>query len=136
MSICSGVRKNGQACTARALPDSALCWAHDARPDAAAKRAEARRAGGFGRSMANRSLKAMPFELRTVFQTLLALVDEVRSGTLEPQQATAIAALAGKLLDFGKFALDVGEAAELRQRLDALEAATNQQHQQQRRFRA
>jgi hypothetical protein len=124
------------ACTARALPAMPYCWAHDDRPDAAAKRADVRLAGGHGRSTASRSLKALPPELRDIWRVLVELVAEVRAGKATPQEATAVAALAGKLLDFGKFALDVGEAAELRQRLEALEQAANLQHQQQRRFRS
>jgi hypothetical protein len=116
------------ACTARALPTVPYCWAHDDRPDAAAKRAEVRLAGGYGRSTASRSLKALPPELRDIWRVLVELVAEVRSGKATPQEATAVAALAGKLLDFGKFALDVGEAAELRSRLDALEAAAQTPH--------
>ena len=40
---CHGTRKDGAACRAPALPDSALCWSHDPRQAEAA--AEARAAG-------------------------------------------------------------------------------------------
>lgn len=84
---------------------------------------QARARGGTNRSTTARAGRHLPPHLRSVQQALVDLVDEVRTGKATPQEATAVAALASRLLDLSRFSLEVGEARELEQRLQALEAA-------------
>lgn len=121
---CSARRRDGQPCSGRAVTtngEQPVCFAHDATRQEALK--ASRLAGGHGRSTASRSAKHLPPELRTVQTALLELVDEVRKGTAAPQEASAVAALAGRLLDLARFSLETGEQATLEARLTALEAA-------------
>lgn len=118
---CKGARRDGQSCTNTILLPSGFCHFHD--PERQAGLAAVRVAGGHARSTTARSVKALPVELRGVYDALVELVDQVRTARAEPPQATAVAALAGRLLDYARFSLERGETAALERRLEALEAA-------------
>lgn len=107
---CRAIRRDGSPCQGKPLADG-LCFAHSA--NAAANRAK----GGRNRSRAARSLKMLPERLRPVANLLTKALDEVHDGTLDPRQASAMAALAGALVR-------VIQAGELEERVRALEAAT------------
>jgi hypothetical protein len=81
MTQCTATRVNGQACTARARPGRALCFAHD--PDLQAQRQVARLSGGKNKSTVKRLDKLTPAGLRPVLATLYAALDSLEDGSLE-----------------------------------------------------
>ncbi len=109
---CKATRANGERCKSPAVRSSGYCWAHD--PGGADARQEARREGGRAKSRARRLDKLVPTTLRPTLGLLLDALEEVHGGTLQPNRATAMAALASA-------AIRVYEVAEIEQRLDALE---------------
>lgn len=94
---CNAVTAAGKQCKGKVLPDRAYCMAHD--PEYADRRAEGQRKGGEARANAKRAAKQWaaigeqitPEQLPAM---LRACMISVKAGTLEPAQATAIAALA------------------------------------------
>jgi hypothetical protein len=112
------VRRDGRACTNGIVLPSGYCHMHD--PERAAGLRAIRVAGGHARSRARRAVKRLPTDLKPVLESLLAAVQEVHAGKLEPPQATAMASLAGAICRV----LQVGE---LEQRLAALEDAVKRQ---------
>lgn len=121
--ICTARRRDGQPCSAPALPSSSehRCFAHDSARQDALKASRA--AGGRGRSTVARATRYLPPHLAGVQQTLLDLIDAVQAGEVEPPAATAVATLTARLLDLAKFNLEVGEQRALEQRLAELETA-------------
>jgi len=109
---CRATRRDNRPCTARAL-ESGYCFAHD--PALAAKRRAAYSAGGKGKSNAARAHKRLPADLRDVLCTLLAALDEVHAGTLDPRRAAAMSSLAAAI---NRIYAD----SELERRIAALEA--------------
>ncbi len=71
------------------------CFAHD--PAKAAQRDEARRKGGQGRATRARLDRLVPATLRPMIGELLDAMQEVHTGTLDPERASAMAALAGAI---------------------------------------
>src|SRR5215218_1230571 len=116
--VCAAMRKDGQRCTARALPGGRYCFAHDpARQEALrVSRAE----GGKGKAAAARAEKLVPAILRPVLDTLLDAVGEVKAGTITTQQAGALSSLAGAIVK-------VYQVGALEERIGALEAAQEAQ---------
>src|SRR5581483_11343713 len=111
---CRAARRDGHLCTAPALA-SGFCFAHD--PALAERRAEARAAGGKGKSTAQRLTKLVPASLKPVLCKLMDALDEVHDGTLEPRQASAMASLAGAITR-------LYETASLEERIQTLEDTT------------
>ena len=113
---CAGTRRDHSPCEAppHAIGPSGWCWAHD--PDNAEARRAARSKGGKGKATARRLDRLVPATLRPTLDALLAAVEAVRDGTLEPGRASAMAALASA-------AVRCYTVAELEPRLSALEAA-------------
>ncbi len=116
---CSQLKAGGTPCSGNALAGKAYCWSHD--PELAEQRAEGARRGGEARSNARRAAKqwAAIGEQLTADQLpaiLRACLFSVKSGTMEPAQATAIAALA-------KTSVSITNEIELEQRIAALERA-------------
>lgn len=116
---CSQRKAGGTPCGGNALAGRTFCWSHD--PELAEQRAEGARRGGEQRSNARRAARRWaaigeqltPADLPAI---LRACMFSVKSGTLEPAQATAIAALA-------KTSVGITNEIELEARLSALEAA-------------
>ncbi len=113
INVCTAIRRDGAPCTARVLGDSSSCWAHD--PELGEHRRQVRALGGKGRSNAARAEKLMPARLRPVCDRLEGALTDVLSGTLDPRQASAAAALARALVA-------VLTAGELEQRVRDLES--------------
>ncbi len=90
---CAGTRKDGTPCTANVMGAGDFCFAHD--PARAAERDEARRKGGVNSATRHRVDRLVPATLRPMIGSLLDALDEVHAGTLDPKQASAMAALAG-----------------------------------------
>ena len=109
---CAGTRRDGQPCTAPVLGTAEHCYAHD--PARTQDRANARARGGQNRSNAVRLGGLVPPRLMGIYDRLEGALEEVHAGTLEPRQATAMAALAGALVK-------VLTAGELEQRVRDLE---------------
>lgn len=89
---CDALRKDGQPCTAPALPDSPFCFAHD--PQRAQDRAEARSKGGRNRAGIVRMRALVPPRLIGVFDQLETALTEVYDGSLDPKRAQAMASVA------------------------------------------
>ncbi len=92
---CEGTTKAGQPCRAPAstIRANGFCPAHDPGNVTAWREASAR--GGRGKATARRLDRLVPATLRPVIGTLLAALDEVHAGALDPKRAAAMAALAG-----------------------------------------
>ncbi|MBM3943365.1 MAG: hypothetical protein FJ316_10685 [SAR202 cluster bacterium] len=108
---CAATRKDGAPCRGQAI-DGTFCLAHS--PAYQERMAEARKKGGHGKSRANRAEKLMPAHLRPVYNLLAQALIQVFQGGLAPQQASAMAALAGAMVK-------VLTAGELEDRLRTLE---------------
>lgn len=108
---CRATRRDGSPCKGRPIANG-LCFAHSAATQ------ETRTKGGHARSNAARSMKAMPERLRPVADLLSVSMARTFAGTLKPQQATAIAALASAYVR-------VVQTGEMEERLRALETAVS-----------
>ncbi len=93
---CAGTRKDGTPCGAAVMGPGTLCYAHD--PTRRAERDQARRKGGTNSATRNRLDRLVPATLRPMIGSLLDALDEVHAGTLDPRQASAMAALAGAIV--------------------------------------
>ena len=119
VDLCTSTRADGQPCTARALPDSMFCFAHD--PDVREKRLAGNRRGGQAKSNAARAARAWAAIGREIPDADLpavvkALIFSVRAGAVEPGVATCIANLA-------KTAVQLHGDLDVERRLQALEDA-------------
>jgi hypothetical protein len=90
---CTGTRKDGTPCGAAVMGPGSLCYAHD--PARSVERDQARRKGGRNSATSARIDRLVPATLRPMIGSLLDALDEVHAGTLDPKQASAMAALAG-----------------------------------------
>ncbi len=116
---CNALTKAGRPCKGRLLPGRPYCMSHD--PEHADQRAEGQRKGGEARANARRAAKVWttlgeqmtPDQLPAI---LRACMFSVKSGTMEPAQATAIANLA-------KTSVSITNEIELEARISALERA-------------
>lgn len=95
-NVCQAVRVNGTACTARPMPGSAYCLAHD--PAHRERVAEGSRQGGRNRSAVARAARLIPPDLQSVKRRLLDALEEVHEGGLKPAQASAMAHLSGAIV--------------------------------------
>ncbi len=116
---CNATTKAGTPCKGRVLPGRAYCMAHD--PAHADQRAEGQRKGGESRANARRAAKAWSAIGEQVTSDQLpailkACMFSVKSGAMEPAQASAIANLA-------RVSLQQSQDLELEQRITALEQA-------------
>ncbi|MBF6591672.1 MAG: hypothetical protein IVW57_14260 [Ktedonobacterales bacterium] len=109
---CPATRRDGTPCQAKATA-SGWCFAHD--PAAKANRAK----GGRATRKSVRALRMLPERLRPVADILGTALREVYDGTLEPRQASAMAAVAGALVR-------VIQAGELEERVRQLETAARE----------
>ena len=110
---CAATRKDGQPCTMRVLVGSQHCMSHA--PELADKRTQAQRRGGRNRANAARLRALAPPRLVVTFDRLEQALVAVLKGDLEPQQATAAAAVARAMVA-------VLTSGELEERLRRLES--------------
>ena len=118
-ATCNVLTKAGRPCKGRVLPGRPYCMSHD--PDQADQRAEGQCKGCEARANAKRAAKVWTTlgEQMTADQLpgiLRACMFSVKSGAMEPAQATAIANLA-------KTSISITNEIELEQRIAALETA-------------
>ncbi len=101
--VCQGTRKDGACCETVATADG-YCFAHS---EALQERTrQARATGGRNSSKTVRARKAMKAEASDIARTIEDALAAVATGTMRPQQGTAIAALAGawiRLHEHGEF---------------------------------
>ncbi len=121
---CSSSTQNDEPCKAFAISDRGFCVSHD--PEYQARKREGSRRGGVAKANARRAAKqwaAMGEQLATADlpAVLRACMFSVKTGTLEPAQAQAIASLA-------KTSVSITNEIELEARLSALEAAAGVNH--------
>jgi hypothetical protein len=95
MATCQATRRDGQPCRTHIVGDSTYCFGHD--PAMREKRLAASRKGGQNKSRANRLQRLVPASLKPTIAALILALEEVHSGTLEPKQGQAMAALAGAI---------------------------------------
>ena len=91
---CSATRRDGSPCAAppSAIGDDGRCWAHSETKREARRAARAK--GGANRATAARAEKLLPAVLKPVLYTLLQTLQGAKAGTVDPRQATAVAAVA------------------------------------------
>lgn len=89
--VCTAIRKDGQACRARAVVNG-LCIGHQP------PNPEWRRKGGQNSSTAHRLQKFVPSQLKSLFKTLEAAMIEVHSGKLDHRKGQAMASLASAMV--------------------------------------
>jgi hypothetical protein len=109
---CAAARKDGRPCGSFALPDSIYCFSHA--PDRAAERMAARRQGGRNSAKIVRLRGLAPPKLIGVFDVLETALTETHHGTLDPRQASAMAALARAMVSV----LQTGEFEERLRRVE------------------
>jgi hypothetical protein len=112
MRRCQAIRRTGGMCGNPVLVDGSFCFAHS--PTTAGRRAEASRRGGQNKAAVVRAFRRMPPPLQAAFVRLLAALDDVLDGALDPRSAQAAAAVAGALVR-------LYEQGELVRRVEALE---------------
>lgn len=114
---CTSTRRDGGRCNAPALPNRPYCFAHD--PELQERRQEARKRGGKNRAGIVRLRGLVPPRLLPVYDLLEQALSEVHRGDINPQQATAMAALSRAMVS-------VLTAGELEERVRQLEQAAEQ----------
>lgn len=115
---CQATTKDGARCRGTARP-SGFCFAHD--PELQHARRDGQARGGQNKRTEARITRLVPATLKPVLEKLMAGVDEVYDGTLEPRQASAMASLAGAI---GR----IYEVASLEERLEAIERSGDYGH--------
>lgn len=116
---CNAITNSGKPCKGRSLPGRPYCISHD--PEFADRRAEGQRKGGEARSNARRAAKQWAaigeqMSAADLPAILKACMFSVKTGAMEPSQASAITGLA-------KAAVSITNELELEERIRALEAA-------------
>lgn len=116
---CSAPTQSGEPCQSFAISDRGFCVSHD--PDYQARKREGSRRGGEAKANARRAAKqwaAMGEQLTAAElpAVLRACMFSVKTGTMEPAQAQAIASLA-------KTSVQLTTELELEERIAALEEA-------------
>jgi len=113
--LCEAMRADGTPCRARALPDSARCFAHE--PKMLERTATGRRTGGLHKANNVRAEKTLPRDLRPLLGLLVTGIVAVRDGDLEPNRLSAMAAAVGACVKL----YGVVDADEVAARVAALE---------------
>jgi hypothetical protein len=126
MASCTSIKRNGERCSAPARRGESFCFSHA--PELAEQRKAGSARGGRNHATAARVLKGLPPELAIVFTRLLGWLDAVETDELTPRAAEVLGSLAGRLLEYARFALEATQAQDLEQRLQALEQAAQTPH--------
>jgi hypothetical protein len=125
MSVCSGIRADGGRCKAQAMRNSAFCIGHD--PDQAEAR---RRRASKGGKRGGRGRPSV--ELARLQARFEDLAEKVLSGEIE----RGVGAVAGQLLNGARACVRDGllarEQEELVSRMEAIEAALEEQKSERR----
>jgi seryl-tRNA synthetase len=109
MIRCRGVKSNGEHCTLTVEPPDSYCWHH------APERAEARR------SAASKAGSSRPItEIRDLKAEIRALIDEVKSGDLDRNNAAVMIQGFRVLKDLVELDRRVRETDELQSQIEEL----------------
>jgi hypothetical protein len=108
---CPAINKRGERCKRYAAPGDDFCSAHDPR------RAELRKVAA---SKAGRAFHPAR-ESAQIRRRILAMVEEVKSGDIDPQVAYAVSSLCTVAINTLRVDLKVREKEKIDKRLDALE---------------
>ena len=125
MSVCSGIRVDGSRCKAQAMRNSAFCIGHDPGQAEARRRRASKggKRGGRGRPSVELARLQARFE---------DLAEKVLSGEIE----RGVGAVAGQLLNGARACVRDGllarEQEELVSRMEAIEAALEEQKSERR----
>ena len=87
---CRATRKDGAACRAPALPDSALCWSHDPRQAEAAAQARAAGAAKGGKLRALRGRRRKLDSHAGLAAFLTGVIHDVAEGRQDPDTARVV----------------------------------------------
>ncbi len=110
---CRGMRADGEECRSVVVARSGWCFTHD--PNKADERNEARRRGGAGSSNVARLRRHLgPSQLGSIFTRLEEALEELHTGRLSPNRASAMASVARAMVT-------VLQAGELEERIQAIE---------------
>ena len=116
MVVCAGIKRNGGRCTVEVGPSQTHCYQHD--PDRASERR--RNAARGGRGKASKEVRDLKLEVRD-------LIADVRSGSLERNDAGAMIQGYRVLKDLIEVERRIKEQEEVLARLYALETRQNLQ---------
>jgi hypothetical protein len=108
---CPAINKRGERCKRYAAPGDDFCSAHDPRRAEVRKRAASKAGKAFHPSGESRQIR----------NRILAMVEEVKRGDVEPQVAYAVSSLCNVAINTLRVDLKVRELEEVEKRLDALE---------------
>ena len=106
---CRGVKRNGVPCAMPANDPDGYCWAHS--PNHAEQRRLAARKAG--KSKPTGEVKAIKAELR-------GLIEDVKSGALDPTTGNTVGRLYGVLLDYIKTERGIYLEEDLTRRVEEL----------------
>jgi hypothetical protein len=110
---CLAARLDGHPCRSPAVTPAGFCFTHD--PGLATQRDAARRRGGHNSARTVRLRGLVPRRLSDVYDLLDNVLREVRSGKLNPPQASAMASVARAMVAASRL-------GELEERVRELEA--------------
>ena len=88
--VCRATRKDGAACQAPALPDSALCWSHDPRQAEVAARARADGASKGGKLRALRGRRRKLDSHAGLAAFLTGVIYDLAEGRQDPDTARVV----------------------------------------------
>lgn len=106
---CTGIKRNGERCTATVEPPQRHCWWHD--PANADKRRRAASRGG--RAKAGQGVRDIKAEIRQ-------LIADVKAGVLDRNDASVMVQAYRALKDYIELERRMKETDELAQRVDEL----------------
>jgi ribosomal protein L29 len=109
MRRCAGIKQDGQQCTVTVEPPQRYCWWHD--PANSDKRRRAASKGGRGRAAK---------EVRDLKAELRALVEDVKSGQLDRNDAGVMIQAYRALKDFIELERRIKETDELADQIEEL----------------
>ena len=116
---CTSETKTGKQCRAPAVADG-LCLSHH--PDYRDRLRLGQSRGGAARSNANRAARLLPDDLKGVGAMLLQAMRDVRDGSLDPKQASALASLANAYRGVFEVGTLDAKLADIDERLKAAES--------------
>ena len=91
-TVCKAQRRDGQPCTAKALPDDTYCFAHS--PKLRNRRRAGNAAGGRAKRTERRAEKLMPEVLRPILHHLIGGMVAVEAGCMDPRVGSTLASMA------------------------------------------
>lgn len=119
---CVYIKEDGEQCRGFAIKDSEYCLSHD--PDMQEARLDRARRGGASESYEKLELNLPPLDIKDsedIVQSILQIINEVRTGQIPPRVATTIGYLLG-------IALKAYEVSGVDKKVEAIEKALYGRH--------